>query len=199
MKVLFINNKDSFVWNLVDYVSVFEPETVVVPNTVSIEEVRSIHPDAIVVSPGPGNPQNTYDIGTCNDIIREFGAETPILGVCLGHQAINTAFGGTIGHAKNGPVHGKTSSIIHTDCSLFDGIPNSFKGGRYHSLSIDKLAPDLEVIAMSDDGIIMAIKHSRYPIYGVQFHPESVLTSNGLKFIENFLIIAGNMQKIHNH
>ena len=196
MKVLFINNRDSFVWNLVDYVSMFEPDTVVVPNTISIEEVKAINPDAIVVSPGPGNPQNPHDIGTCLDIIREFGDHIPILGVCLGHQAINTAFGGTITHAKSGPVHGKTSDITHDNSSLFDGIPNPFTGGRYHSLATGKLSSDLEVTAKTNDGIIMGVRHREYPIYGVQFHPESVLTPDGLKFIGNFLKIAGKVKKV---
>ena len=194
MKVLFINNKDSFVWNLVDYVSMFEPDTVVVPNTISIEEVTSINPDAIIVSPGPGKPENPRDIGTCLDIIREFGASVPILGVCLGHQAINTAFGGTITHAKSGPVHGKTSQITHDNSNLFDGISNPFAGGRYHSLAIGELSSELDVTAKTDDGIIMGVRHRDYPIYGVQFHPESVLTDDGLKFIENFVKISRQFQ-----
>ncbi|MGP8337560.1 MAG: anthranilate synthase component II [Methanosarcinaceae archaeon] len=205
MKVLFINNRDSFVWNLVDYVSMFEPDTVVVPNTISTKEVKNLRPDAIVVSPGPGNPQNPRDIGTCLDIICEFGEYIPILGVCLGHQAINTAFGGTTTHAKSGPVHGKTSPIIHGGTGLFDGILTPFTAGRYHSLAIGILAPELEMTAKTDDGIIMGIKHRNYPIYGVQFHPESVLTreyidnecvDHGLKLIENFLKIAG---RVHEH
>ncbi|WP_406656285.1 aminodeoxychorismate/anthranilate synthase component II [Methanolobus sp. ZRKC2] len=191
MKILFINNKDSFVWNLVDYVSMFEPETVVVPNTISPEEVRVISPDAIVVSPGPGTPHKTEDIGTCLDIIREFGSEVPVLGVCLGHQAINTAFGGSIGHAKSGPIHGKTSEISHEPSRLFDGVSNVFKGGRYHSLAIKELAEGLKVTARTEDDIIMAVEHGTYPIYGVQFHPESILTVEGMKIIENFLKIAG--------
>ncbi|MGP8323059.1 MAG: aminodeoxychorismate/anthranilate synthase component II [Methanosarcinaceae archaeon] len=205
MKVLFINNRDSFVWNLVDYVSMFEPDTLVVPNTILIEEVKNLKPDAIIVSPGPGNPQNPRDIGMCLDIICEFGKYIPILGVCLGHQAINTAFGGMIAHAKSGPVHGKTSPVIHGGSGLFDGIPTPFTAGRYHSLAIRTLAPELEVIAKTNDGIIMGIKHKEYPIYGVQFHPESVLTREfvdnvyvnyGLKIIENFLKIAG---RVHEH
>ena len=194
MKVLFINNKDSFVWNLVDYVSMFEPDTVVVPNTISVEEVTAIDPDAIIVSPGPGNPENPRDIGTCLDIIREFGASVPILGVCLGHQAINTAFGGTITHAKSGPVHGKTSQITHDNSDLFDGISNPFEGGRYHSLGIGELSPKLQVTAKTDDGIVMGVKHRDYPVYGVQFHPESVLTDDGLKLIENFVKISRQFQ-----
>lgn len=191
MKVLFINNKDSFVWNLVDYVSIFEPDTVVVPNTISLEEVRDINPDAIVVSPGPGTPHKAEDIGTCLDIIRELGQNVPVLGVCLGHQAINTAFGGSIGHAKSGPIHGKTSDISHEQSPLFDGVSDVFKGGRYHSLAIKELAGCLKVTAKTEDDIIMAVEHGEYPIYGVQFHPESILTEEGMKIIENFLKIAG--------
>ena len=191
MRVLFINNKDSFVWNLVDYVSVFEPDTIVVPNTISPDEVRKINPDAIVVSPGPGTPHKAEDVGTCLDIIKDFGPHIPVLGVCFGHQSINTAFGGTIGHAKSGPIHGKTSEVSHTDSPLFDGVPQTFKGGRYHSLAIEKLADELKVTAKTEDGIIMAVEHMKYPIYGVQFHPESVLTENGMKIVENFLKIAG--------
>ncbi|MBN2110723.1 MAG: aminodeoxychorismate/anthranilate synthase component II [Methanosarcinaceae archaeon] len=191
MKVLFINNRDSFVWNLVDYVSIFEPDTVVVPNTISPDEVRDISPDAIVVSPGPGTPHRTEDIGTCLDIIREFGPDVPVLGVCLGHQAINTAFGGSIGHARSGPIHGKTSDISHGGSRLFDGVPDIFRGGRYHSLAIKELAGGLKVTARTWDDIIMAVEHVEYPIYGVQFHPESILTEQGMKIIENFLKIAG--------
>lgn len=191
MKILFINNKDSFVWNLVDYVSIFEPDTMVVPNTISLEEVMAIGPDAIIVSPGPGNPHKPGDIGTCLDIIRECGKNTPLLGVCLGHQAINVAFGGTIGHTKGGPVHGKTSDISHDASRLFEDLPSVFCGGRYHSLAIGELAGTLKVTARTSDGIIMAVEHGEYPVYGVQFHPESILTGEGMKIIENFLKIAG--------
>ena len=190
MKILFINNKDSFVWNLVDYVSIFEPDTVVVPNTISPREVREIAPDAIVVSPGPGNPHKAEDIGTCLDIIREFGQEIPVLGVCLGHQAINVAFGGSIGHAKGGPVHGKTSDVMHDPSGIFDAVPETFSGGRYHSLAIEKLADDLRITARTADDIIMAVEHKEYPIFGLQFHPESILTEEGMKIVENFLKIA---------
>nr|WP_321496692.1 aminodeoxychorismate/anthranilate synthase component II [uncultured Methanolobus sp.] len=190
MKILFINNKDSFVWNLVDYVSIYEPDTVVVPNTITLDEIREMKPDAIVVSPGPGTPHKAEDIGSCLDVIREFGPEIPVLGVCLGHQAINTAFGGTIGHAKGGPVHGKTSDINHENSRLFEGLEDKFKGGRYHSLAIDKLAEELKVTAKTDDDIIMAVEHREYPVYGVQFHPESILTEEGKKIVRNFLKIA---------
>ncbi len=187
MKVLFVNNKDSFVWNLVDYVSIFEPDTIVVPNTISLEEMKEIAPDAIVISPGPGHPANPNDIGSCLDIIRETGV--PLLGVCLGHQAIAVAFGGEVSHSPSGPLHGKTSLIYHND-SIFDGIPNPVVGGRYHSLAITKLPKELEIIAKTKEGIIMGVKHRIRPIFGLQFHPESVLTPHGLRIIENFLRMA---------
>ncbi len=189
MRILFVNNKDSFVWNLVDYVSIFEPNTVVVPNTVSLSEVKEIHPDAIVVSPGPGHPANPQDIGTCLDIINE--SSVPLLGICLGHQAIAVAFGGEVSHSPSGPLHGKTSKIYHNDDSIFDGIPNPVVGGRYHSLAVTRLPDELEVIANTKDGIIMGVKHKKRPIFGLQFHPESVLTPQGLRIIENFLKISG--------
>jgi anthranilate synthase component 2 len=188
MKILFVNNKDSFVWNLVDYVSIFESDTIVVPNTISVKEVEKISPDAIVISPGPGHPANPEDIGTCLEIIRE--SSVPLLGVCLGHQAIAVAFGGKVSHSPSGPLHGKTSLITHNGNSIYQGLPNPIVGGRYHSLSITMLSEELEMTARTDDGIIMGIKHKQRPIFGLQFHPESVLTPEGLKIIENFLRIA---------
>lgn len=189
MKVLFVNNRDSFVWNLVDYVSVFEPDTLVVPNTIALEEVKEIAPDAIVISPGPGHPANPRDIGSCLEIIRT--ARVPLLGVCLGHQAIAVAFGGEVTHAKSGPVHGKVSLISHTCTGIYKGIPSPFTGGRYHSLAVRRVPPGFEVTATAPDGTIMGIRHSTRPIEGVQFHPESVLTPHGLRIIENFLQAAG--------
>lgn len=196
MKILFVNNRDSFVWNLVDYVSMYESDTVVVPNTISVNDVCDIGPDAIVISPGPGNPENSRDIGSCLDIIKEFGPTIPILGVCLGHQSINVTYGGTIGHSPDGPVHGKTAMILHDGSDLFAGLSEKFAAGRYHSLSIHDLATDVDVIAKNDDGIIMGIKHSKYPVYGVQFHPESILTPEGMKLVGNFLKIAGMGTKV---
>ncbi|MCZ7355707.1 MAG: aminodeoxychorismate/anthranilate synthase component II [Candidatus Methanoperedens sp.] len=188
MKVLFVNNKDSFVWNLVDYVSIFEPDTVVVPNTISLKEVREINPDAIVISPGPGHPENPKDIGTCLEIIR--GSSVPLLGVCLGHQAIAVAFGGEVSHSPSGPLHGKTAEIYHDGSGIYQGLPNPLIGGRYHSLAIIKLPRELEVTARTKDDIIMGVKHRKRPIFGLQFHPESVLTPDGLKIVENFLKLA---------
>jgi anthranilate synthase component 2 len=188
MKVLFVNNKDSFVWNLVDYVSIFEPDTTVVPNTISLKEVEELNPDAIVISPGPGHPANPKDIGTCLDIIRE--SSVLLLGICLGHQAIGVAFGGEVSHSPTGPVHGKTALITHNGNSIYQGLPNPLVGGRYHSLAITKLPRELEVTARTADGIIMGVKHKQRPVFGLQFHPESVLTPQGLKIIENFLKMA---------
>ncbi len=188
MKVLFINNKDSFVWNLVDYVSIFEPDTTVVSNTISLKEMRELNPDAIVISPGPGHPANPRDIGTCLETIRD--STVPLLGICLGHQAIAVAFGGEVAHSPTGPIHGKISQVYHNGNSIYEGLPSPLVGGRYHSLSIAKLPQELEITARTHEGIIMGIKHKQRLIFGLQFHPESVLTPHGLKIIENFLRLA---------
>ena len=195
MKVVFINNKDSFVWNLVDYISYFEKDTIVLPNTVSLEELREIKPDALVISPGPGSPSDPKDIGNCLKIIREMGSEIPLLGVCLGHQAINVAFGGLVRRSKVGPVHGKSSNVLHTGSALFTALGSPFEAGRYHSLEIGEPAPGIRVTARAEDGTIMAVEHVQYPIYGLQFHPESVLTPEGLKIIKNFLEVSRSYKK----
>ena len=189
MRVLFVNNRDSFVWNLVEYVSIFEPDTIVVPNTITLGEVREINPDAIVISPGPGNPNDPHDIGSCIEIIR--ASDVPLLGVCLGCQAINVAFGGTVGHASVGPVHGKASEISHDGVGIYKGLPNPFTGGRYHSLAVDHVSHELLVVARSPDGVVMGIRHRRRPIEGVQFHPESVLTPDGLGIVERWVKVVG--------
>ena len=163
MKVVFINNKDSFVWNLVDYISYFEKDTLVLPNTVSLEELREIKPDALIISPGPGNPSDPRDIGNCLEIIREMGREIPLLGVCLGHQAINVAFGGLVRRSKVGPVHGKSSKIMHTESALFTALKDQFEAGRYHSLEIGEPAPGIKVTARAEDGSIMAVEHVQIP------------------------------------
>lgn len=195
MKIVFINNKDSFVWNLVDYISYFEKDTLVLPNTVTLEELREIKPDALIISPGPGNPSDPKDIGNCLQIIKEMGREIPLLGVCLGHQAINVAFGGIVRRSKSGPVHGKCSKIAHTESVLFSAFKGTFDAGRYHSLEIGDPAPGIKVTAWAEDGGIMAVEHIEYPIYGLQFHPESVLTPDGLKIIESFLDVSRNYKK----
>ncbi len=182
--ILFVDNQDSFVWNLVDYVSQFYPETVVKSNRVSLAEVRAMEPLGIVISPGPGHPAKARDIGSCLEIIKQFG-NTPILGVCLGHQAMNIAYGGTISHTK--PLHGKTSEIEHDGLGIFRGLENPMVGGRYHSLAIEKLAPSLTISAQAEDGVVMAVRHRSLPANGLQFHPESVLTPGGKKIISNWI------------
>jgi anthranilate synthase component 2 len=149
----------------------------------------------LIISPGPGSPSDPKDIGNCLEIIREMGREIPLLGVCLGHQAINVAFGGLIRRSKVGPVHGKSSKILHIESALFTALQDQFDAGRYHSLEIGEPAPGIKVTARAEDGSIMAIEHVQYPIYGLQFHPESVLTPEGLKIIENFLKISRNYKK----
>ena len=182
--ILFVDNQDSFVWNLVDYVSQFYAKTAVRSNRIALEEVAAMEPLGIVISPGPGHPANARDIGSCLEIIKQFG-ETPILGVCLGHQAMNIAYGGTISHTR--PLHGKTSLIEHDGKGIFLGLENPMVGGRYHSLAIEKLSPELEVSAKTAEGVIMGVQHKSHPHCGLQFHPESVLTPSGKKLINNWI------------
>lgn len=182
--ILFVDNQDSFVWNLVDYVSTFYDDTVVRSNRIRVPEVEAMDPLGIVISPGPGHPANPRDIGSCLDIILHFG-RTPILGVCLGHQAINLAYGGTISHTR--PLHGKTSEIRHDGQGIFRGLENPLYGGRYHSLAVERPAPDLVVSARSADGVVMGLRHRRRPHCGLQFHPESVLTPSGRRIIRNWV------------
>jgi anthranilate synthase component 2 len=182
--ILFVDNQDSFVWNLVDYVSQFYPETVVKSNQVTLSEVKAMEPLGIVISPGPGHPANPRDIGSCLEIIKQFGS-TPILGVCLGHQAMNIAYSGTIAHTR--PLHGKTSEIRHDGKGIFRGLESPMIGGRYHSLAIEELSPELEVSAQTTDGVIMGVRHRSRPHCGLQFHPESVLTPDGKRLISNWI------------
>lgn len=182
--ILFVDNQDSFVWNLVDYVSVFYENTIVRSNRITPAEVKALQPQGIVISPGPGHPASPRDIGSCLEIIRQFD-RTPILGVCLGHQAMNLVYGGTISHTK--PLHGKTSEIRHDGLGIFRGVDNPLQGGRYHSLAVETLAPDLVVSASTADGVVMGIRHKTRPHCGVQFHPESVLTPSGKKIISNWV------------
>jgi anthranilate synthase/aminodeoxychorismate synthase-like glutamine amidotransferase len=182
--ILFIDNQDSFVWNLVDYVSQFHPETEVVRNRIEPSRVKEIDPLGIVISPGPGHPANERDIGSCIEIMRRFEG-TPILGVCLGHQAINLAYGGTIN--RTAPVHGKASDIFHDGRGVFRGLDNPLRGGRYHSLAVERLAPPLGITAITAEGVVMGVRHRSLPVEGVQFHPESVLTPDGKRLIKNWL------------
>lgn len=182
--ILFVDNQDSFVWNLVDYVSVFYDNTIVRPNNICLVEVEKLNPIGIVISPGPGHPAKPRDIGSCLEIILNF-PDRPILGVCLGHQAMNLAYGGTISHTR--PLHGKTSQIEHDGRGIFRGVENPLQGGRYHSLAVERLAPGLEVAASTQEGVVMSVRHKIHPHCGVQFHPESVLTPSGKKIISNWV------------
>lgn len=185
--ILLIDNYDSFSYNLYQLIGEVRPDIKVSRNDkITIEEIRDLNPDAIILSPGPGKPENA---GICIDIVREFHDEIPILGVCLGHQAICAAFGGTVSHAKR-LMHGKSSDISLDYDYIFKGLPSQISVGRYHSLSLIKetLPEPLEIISKAkDDGEIMAIKHKQFNVYGLQFHPESILTPDGLTIMENFL------------
>tara|TARA_B100000427_G_C15258753_1_gene485568 strand:+ start:60 stop:620 length:561 start_codon:yes stop_codon:yes gene_type:complete len=183
--VLIIDNYDSFTYNIYQYVGHFNSNVKVVENDkISISEIKQMSVDSIIISPGPGHPK---DSKVSLDCIHQLGARVPILGICLGHQAIGISFGANIINS-NKIVHGKTSMINHNNSNLFKGLKNPFEATRYHSLIIDKntLPEELEVIAESNQ-IIMGIKHKERPIFGVQFHPESIKTQDGLKIIENFL------------
>ena len=186
--ILLIDNYDSFTYNLYQSIGeLYEPVKVVRNDEITLEEIKALAPAAIVISPGPGHPSSA---GISIDIIKHFAGEIPILGVCLGHQAIGAAFGGKVVHAKE-PVHGKTDLIsIDGTTPLFYGIPARLAVARYHSLIIDAdvLPEELAVIAKSDDGEIMAVEHRRYPICGLQFHPESIMTKHGKKILRNFIV-----------
>jgi anthranilate synthase/aminodeoxychorismate synthase-like glutamine amidotransferase len=185
MKVMIVDNVDSFVYNLYQYVGELGAEPVVVPNTITMEDVESIAPDRIILSPGPGKPE---DAGHCVDIIRALGPRIPTMGVCLGHQCIGIAFGGTVSRAP-APMHGKTSVIRHDGEGIYTGVGQPITATRYHSLAIKRYGfpADLKVTAVSADGEIMGVRHREYPIEGVQFHPESILTENGKQILTNFL------------
>ena len=187
--ILLIDNRDSFVWNLAEYASIFD-EVKVVPNTVTVSDVKKIDPDGIIISPGPGSPENRRDIGNCPEIVKEM--DIPILGVCLGHQLIAHVFGGRVGRVK--PVHGKASIVRHDGKTIFEGVRNPLRAGRYHSLAVLEMPKKFELSAISDDGIVMGIRHKRRQIEGVQFHPESVLTEfesgDGLRIVKNFVDIC---------
>jgi anthranilate synthase component II len=190
MKILVIDNYDSFVYNIAQILGELGAEPVVVRNDkITLEQVKAMNPDGIVISPGPGHPADRKHFGVCTEIIKEIGPKTPILGVCLGHQGIVHAFGGRVINAKK-VRHGKTSSIQYSSDGLFENVANPFRATRYHSLVAEQnsMPECLEVTAKSlDDGEIMGIKHKHYPIEGVQFHPESVLTGEGRKMLQNFL------------
>lgn len=187
--ILLIDNYDSFSYNLYQMIGVFNPDIRVIRNDeMTVDEIKELKPSHIILSPGPGYPK---DAGICIEAVKKLGQHFPILGVCLGHQAICEAFGAEISHAKQ-LMHGKPSVIeIKESCPLFNDMPDRFSVARYHSLAADaKTLPQcLKIIAETSDKEIMAVKHSDYNIYGVQFHPESILTPHGEKILENFLKI----------
>lgn len=188
--VLLIDNYDSFVFNLERYVQELGLETDVVRNdAVSVAEVTARAPRAIILSPGPGTPQQA---GICEQLVQQLGDTVPILGVCLGHQAIASALGGRVVRSSK-PVHGRTALIQHNCSGLFEGCLTPLRVARYHSLSVDSetLPPCLQVTATTEDGIIMGMQHTRWPVFGVQFHPESILTQCGHQLLANFLRYAG--------
>jgi anthranilate synthase/aminodeoxychorismate synthase-like glutamine amidotransferase len=187
--ILVVDNYDSFTYNLVQYLGELGATMRVVRNdALTTDDVLAMAPEGIVISPGPGNPDGA---GISLELIRRFHARVPILGVCLGHQAIGQAFGGTVARARR-QMHGKTSPITHDGRGVFRGLPQGFEATRYHSLVVleSGLPADLEISARADDGEIMGLRHRRYPVEGVQFHPESILTSQGKAVMANFLALT---------
>ncbi|MDK6028082.1 aminodeoxychorismate/anthranilate synthase component II [Ignisphaera sp. 4213-co] len=187
--ILIVDNYDSFVYNIAQIVGELGGAPIVVRNDeLSIKAVERIDPDAIIISPGPGTPERREDIGVSIDIVKRFYRSTPILGICLGHQIIGYAFGSRIRRART-IMHGKISQIeILSDVEIFRGVPKIIKATRYHSLVVDSPPPEMIVAAMSiDDEEIMALAHTKYHVYGVQFHPESIETKYGKKILKNFI------------
>jgi anthranilate synthase/aminodeoxychorismate synthase-like glutamine amidotransferase len=184
--ILVIDNYDSFTYNLVQYLGELGAEVQVFRNdAISVDEMRRLKPERLLISPGPGVPDGA---GVTLDAIRSFAGKIPILGVCLGHQAIGQAFGGAVVRAPY-LMHGKTSEICHDSATIFQGLPYRFKATRYHSLIVEKdgLPDELEVSATTPDGVVMGLRHRRFPVEGVQFHPESVMTEHGKTLLKNFL------------
>lgn len=184
--ILIIDNYDSFTYNIVQEMGELGAELHVARNDqITIDEIRDLAPSHIVISPGPGYPK---DAGVSMDVIRELGSDIPLLGVCLGHQCIGEVFGGVVSHAQK-LMHGKVSPVYHKGDPLFNGVPSPFTATRYHSLVvIEETVPDsLQITAFTEGGEIMAVRHKDYPIVGVQFHPESILTEYGMKIFQNFI------------
>jgi anthranilate synthase component 2 len=184
--ILVIDHYDSFVYNLVQLVEGLGYETEVVRSDAeTTDALLGRRPEAVILSPGPGRPENA---GCMLELTRALGPETPVFGVCLGHQAIGAAFGGVVDRGPE-PVHGKASAIHHTGEGIFAGVSDPFEGGRYHSLVVEReqLPPEVEVTAWTGDGLVMGIRHRELPRFGVQFHPESILTPEGPRIVENFL------------
>ena len=187
--ILLIDNYDSFSYNLYQFLGVNEPDIKVIRNDeMTVEQIEALNPAGIVISPGPGRPA---DAGICEEAVQKLGGKFPILGVCLGHQGICEAYGATITYAKE-LMHGKQSTVkVEGDSKLFEGLPEEFKVARYHSLACDEstLPECLTVCARTDDGEVMAVMHREHPVFGVQFHPESIMTPEGKKMLEAFLSI----------
>ena len=184
--ILILDNYDSFTYNLVHLVGKHTDELKVVRNDeLTVDEVRAMMPDGILISPGPGRPA---DAGITEDLIRELGPTVPVLGVCLGHQAIGEVYGGSITYAPT-LMHGKTSDVSHHGDGVFHGLENPFIATRYHSLVVDRatVPEELEITAESSDGVVMGLRHREHPVEGIQFHPESVLTTEGPRIIDNWL------------
>lgn len=188
--ILLIDNYDSFSYNLYQLIGSMEPDVRVVRNdAVTPAEIRTLAPEAVILSPGPGKPE---DAGICVEAVKELSGQVPILGVCLGHQAICTAFGATVSYAGT-LMHGKQSrTTLDQGCRLFEGCPAVIPVARYHSLAVieDTLPPELKAVAWAEDGEVMAVRHVRQDVYGLQFHPESIMTPDGARILKNFLNIA---------
>jgi len=187
--IVVIDNYDSFTYNLVQYLGELGADLVVHRNDkISVSEIEDLEPDAIILSPGPGRPEAS---GICPELVERLHPKVPILGVCLGHQVIAYSFGGTISEAPR-LMHGKVSTIHHTGQGIFSHFPSPFTATRYHSLIVDEPAPpQFDVTAFTAEGEIMAIEHREFPLFGLQFHPESILTPHGKRLLESFLRVAG--------
>ncbi len=186
--ILLIDNYDSFTYNLYQFMGIFTDEITVVRNDqITVQKIAELSPERIVLSPGPKSPA---EAGICVETVRAFYDKLPILGICLGHQSIGVALGGSVSYAKE-LYHGKTSVIRHAGTGIFEGVPSPLTVARYHSLAVLKEGlPDcLEILAETDDGEIMAMRHRQFPVFGMQFHPESICTEHGKKILENFLLI----------
>jgi len=186
-RILVIDNYDSFVFNLVQYLGELGAQTVVWRNDAgTVDDVRALRPDGVVVSPGPGHPR---DARLSVDVVRELGSTLPVLGVCLGHQVIGHVYGGRVGAAPE-LVHGKTSQVLHQGAGVLAGLPAPFAATRYHSLVVERegLPPALEVTGETAGGLVMALRHRHHPVEGVQFHPESILTESGHQLLANWLM-----------
>ena len=191
--IVVVDNYDSFTYNLVQFIGELGAVPEVYRNDAkSVDEIRQLAPNGIIVSPGPGRPETA---GVSVDVYRQLSGEIPILGVCLGHQSMAIAFGATVGRTV--PFHGKSSPARHDDSPLFSGVANPFNAGRYHSLiaETDSIPKHLEVTAWTEDGIVMGLRHREHESFGVQFHPESILTQDGKGLLRNFLVLCGELDE----